>query len=246
MRLTPFALVFAELAAERFGAIGETLARESLSSADRDHFVLLEPVGRLLREMVPPDAGADVLEAHALLLHHAYRHWAAEGWVYRIGEDALTRVAAPGAAAPRITSHLPRTALYLQLPELRVWGTPTPGQPPEPLDGMFVTETAVPGGVAVLAVFGLRPDRPGFSAVGMEGRADPGDALGGEIEVAAARGDGTPSFAPTVAGGGRAGLLSLENHGELLLLTCRLLALLPVPQDAAPRGAPGGERIVAV
>lgn len=236
-------MVFADLAAERFPAIGAVLARESLSSADRDHFILLEPVGRLLREIVPPDAGADALEAHALLLHHAYRHWAADGWVYRISESTLARAA---AGAHRITSHLPRPALYLQLPELRVWGTATPDEPPEPLDGVFVSETAVPGAVAALAIFGMRPDRPGFSAVGLEGRADPGDAMHGEIEVAAARTDGSASFAPTIAGADRAGLYSLANPGELLLLTCRLLALLPVPTAGSEGTADGVERIADV
>jgi hypothetical protein len=244
VRATPFALVFADLAAERFPAVRDVLARQAISSADRDHFILLEPVGRLLREMVPTDAGADTLEAHALLLHHAYRHWAASGWVYRISDDALARAATAGKA--RLTSFTPRPALYLQLPELRVWGTPTPDGPPEPLDGVFVTETAVPGGVAALAIFGMRPDRPGFSAVGLEGRADADDAGAGEIEVAAARTDGTATFEPMIAGGERAGLYSLANAGELLLLTCRLLALLPVPQASSQHTGDGVERVVDV
>lgn len=244
MRATPFELVFADLAAERFPAIAQVLARESISSANRDHFVLLEPVGRLLRDIVPPDAGADALEAHLLLLHHAYRHWAASGRVYRLSETALARA----ATAARITSHLPHPAAYVQLPELRVWGTPTPDGPPEPLDGVFVSETALPGAIAALAIFGMRPDRPGFSAVGVEGRADPGDAGGGEIAVGAARADGTAPFGPTIAGGERAGLYSLANAGELLLLTCRVLALLPVPRDAGARaeGTSAREQIVAV
>jgi hypothetical protein len=243
VRATPFALVFAELAAARFPAVRDVLEREAISSADRDHFILIEPVGRLLREIVPPDAGADALEAHALLLHHAYRHWSASGWVYRISDDALARAA---GGKTRLTSYTPRPALYLQLPELRVWGTPTPGGAPEPLDGVFVTETPVPGGVAALAIFGMRPDRPGFSAVGLEGRADPDEAGAGEIEVAAARSDGTASFEPMIAGGERAGLYSLANAGELLLLTCRLLAVLPVPRDAPEQTNDGGERVVDV
>jgi hypothetical protein len=92
----------------------------------------------------------------------------------------------------------------------------------------------------------MRPDRPGFSAVGLEGRADPDDAGAGEIEVAAARSDGTASFEPMIAGGERAGLYSLANAGELLLLTCRLLALLPVPRDGPGQTHDGGERLVDV
>lgn len=158
-----------------------------------------------------------------LMLHHAYRHWTGGGWVYRIGETALRRA----AAAASITAHLPRPSLYLQLPELKVWGTPTADGAPEPLDGLFVTEKAEPGSIAVLGIFGMREGRPGFSAVGLEGRADADDPAGGEIEVAAAREDGSARFSPTLAGGAQAGLYSLANAGELLLLTCRLLVLLP-------------------
>jgi hypothetical protein len=61
--------------------------------------------------------------------------------------------------------------------------------------------------------------------VGLDGRAD--DAASNEMEVAAAREDGSERFSPTLAGGAQAGLYSLANAGELLLLTCRLLVLLP-------------------
>jgi hypothetical protein len=223
MRFTPFALAFGELARDRFPAIAQALERDALSSADRDRFLLLEPVGRLLREIAPDGTGPDALEAHMLMLHHAYRHWAGGGWVYRVVEQTLRRAAA-GAA---ITSHLPHQSLYLQLPELKVWGTPTPEGAAEPLDGVFVTERVEPGEIAVLAIFGMREGRSGFSAVGLEGHADADDPTGSEIEVAAAREDGSERFSPTIAGGAQAGLYSLANAGELLLLTCRLLVLLP-------------------
>lgn len=222
MRATPFGLVFADLASERFPLIADALGRDMISAADRDHFVLLEPVGRLLREIVPQGVGADALEAHVLLLHHAYLHWVAGSQTRPIDEQTL----AQAARATTMTSRLPHPAFYLQMPELRVWGTPTEGSAPEPLDGIFVAETIAPGGISVLGIFGMRPDRPGFSAVGLEGHADAADSQGGEIEVAAARGDGSAPFGPMLAGGTKAGLYSLANPGELLLLTCRLLALL--------------------
>lgn len=221
MRPTPFGLAFGEIA-QRFPAIAEALQQDGAAPVDRDRFVLLEPVGRLLREIVPEDADADALETHVLLLHTAFLHWSSEGAVYRIGEQALQRAIATG----QITAKLPHPALYLQLPELRVWGVPSPETPPEPLDGMFVSDAGAPGAVAVLAIFGMRPDRPGFSAVGIEGRADSDDPAIHEIEVAAARDDGSPAFGPMLAGGSAAGLYSVANAGELLLLTCRLLTLL--------------------
>jgi hypothetical protein len=206
----------------RLPAIAEALQQDGAAAADRDRFVLLEPVGRLLREIVPEGAGADALEAHVLLLHHAYLFWAAEQRVYQISDQALRRA----VGETRITTRLPHTAQYLQLPELRVWGTPNEASPPEPLDGMFVSEAGQTGEIAVLAIFGMRPDRPGFSAVGLEGRADPDDPTSNEIEIAAARDDGSAPFGPTLAGGMAAGLYSVANAGELLLLTCRLLTLL--------------------
>ncbi len=242
MRPTPFALAFRDLARERFPAIAQVLAEGALSSADRDRFMLLEPVGRLLREIAPDGTGPDALEAHMLMLHHAYRHWTGGGWVYRIGEPVLRR-AAGGAS---ISSHIPHQALYLQLPELRVWGTPTAEDAAEPLDGMFVSETAVPGSIAVLGIFGMREGRPGFSAVGLEARADADDPTRSEIEIAAAREDGSARFSPTLAGGAQAGLYSLANAGELLLLTCRLLALLPATRDTGNAQRETLEQVVSV
>ena len=192
--------------------------------------MLLDPVGRLLREIVPEDAGPDALEAHVLLLHHAYLFWAAGERIYQIGEHTLRRA----VADTRITTAVPHAAQYLQLPELRVWGSPSsaglppapPAPPAEPLDGMFVSRADERGAIAVLAIFGMRPDRPGFNAVGLDGRADPDDPSANEIDVAATRDDGSPAFAPQLAGGTAAGLYSVATAGELLLLTSRLLTLL--------------------
>jgi hypothetical protein len=243
MRATPFGLVFGAIAGEKFPTIAAALERSGETATDRDRFVLLEPVGRLLRDIVPEDAGADALEAHALLLHHAYRHWSSGGGVYRIGESALRRA----FGSSEISSRLSQAAFYLQLPELRVWGTPTPDGSSEPLDGIFVTQTPAPDGIAVLGIFGMRPDRPGFSAVGVEGRADTEEPRGGELEVAAARADGSAPFSPMLAGGTAAGLHSLANAGELLLLTCRLVPLLPrdAGGNANPRD-PALEHVVPV
>lgn len=242
MRPTPFGIAFSEIA-DRFPAIAEALQQDGAAPEDRDRFVLVEPVGRLLGEIVPEGSGAEALETHVLLLHTAFLHWSSGGVVYRIGEQALQRA----IAATQLTGEPPQPALYLQLPELRVWGSPTPGTAPEPLDGMFVSRGQGPGTVAVLAIFGMRPDRPGFSAVGIEGRADSDDPDGSEIEVAAAREDGTAPFGPMLAGGSAAGLHSVANAGELLLLTCRLLTLLPADESAVSPVTPGAmEHVVAV
>ena len=223
-RPTPFALVFGEIAPARFPEIAAALEAAGRGDEDRDAFVLLEPVARLVRELVPDDVSPDELEAHLRLLHHAYRHWSAGGRVYRIGQAALDR--ATRAEGGPLSSRPARNAFYLQVPAGRVWRHASDA-PPEPLDGMFVTTTPDPGAVQVLAVFGMQRNRPGFSAVALEGHADESDAGAGEIEIAARRDDGSPPFAPLLAGAGGGGVYSVANAGELLLLACRLIALLP-------------------
>jgi len=52
MRATPFVLAFSEIE-PRFPAIAEALQQDGAAVTDRDRFVLLEPVGRLLKEIVP-------------------------------------------------------------------------------------------------------------------------------------------------------------------------------------------------
>ena len=67
----------------------------------------------------------------------------------------------------------------------------------------------------MLGIFGLRPDRAGFSAVEAAGPR-PG---------ALDRADGTPLFSPVLAGGQAAGLYSLVGGEELLELGWRTRAL---------------------
>jgi hypothetical protein len=245
-RPTPFALVFRDVAPARFPAIAETLRRTEQSSADRDAFVLIEPVARLLQDLAPDEATPDEIEAHLRLLHHAYRHWTAGLWVYRIGEAALARA----VADDRVSPHPPRPALYLQLPAGKIWRPAVDDAPPEPLDGMFVSETPGRGGVAVLAIFGMHRNRPGFSAVGLEGRLDADEPSAGELEIAVARDDGSPAFAPRLGGTAAAGLYSIVTTGELLLLACRLLARLPAEErkerEVESREAAALERFIDV
>ena len=103
------------------------------------------------------------IEAHLRLLHHAYRHWAAGGFVYAIGDATLDRATRGGS----VSAGAGEAALYLQVPAGRVWRPAPRGAPeaPEPLDGMFVAVAPERGALAVLAVFGMHRNRPGFSAV---------------------------------------------------------------------------------
>jgi hypothetical protein len=239
-RPTPFALVFGELASERFPDIERAVSADPAFARDRDRFVLLAPVGNLLRELAPDDAPPEAMEAYVRLVHHAYRHWAAGGVVFDTSDAVVARALGSG----RLSSRPPHPAFYLRLPALRVWGSARPDAPPEPLDGVFVTETAAPGGIALLGVFGMHGERPGFSAVAVEGHADDDHATAGEVEVPMQRADGTPLFAPQLEGGSQAAVHSVADAGEMLLLVCRLMPLLP--RAALPSPTRAGEQIVAV
>jgi hypothetical protein len=222
-RVHPFDLVFGQIAPERFPAVQRAIGGDPLTAADRDRFVLLAPVGQLLRDLSPDDAPPDAIEAYAHLVHHAYRYWEAGARLWDVDETVLAHALAGGP----LRSTLEHPALYLRLPALRVWGAARDAEPPEPLDGAFVTAAAAPGAVAALGIFGMHTERPGFTAVAVEGRADADDPAAGEILVAAARSDGSAPFAPRLAGGAAAGVWSVANAGELLLLVCRLLARQP-------------------
>jgi len=180
------------------------------------------PFGRLLKEIMPEGAGADALEVHALLLHHAYQFWGRRA----TGLSDQRRDLASGRPRTAHPTELPRPAQYLQLPELRVWGAPNEGSPPEPLDGMFVTAAAAGGGaIDVLAIFGMRPtDR---ASARWDSRAARTLTIGGRRNRN--RGGTRRRQRTLCSEAGRrtaAGLYSVANAGELLLLTCRLLTLL--------------------
>lgn len=232
-RTSPFALVFSELAPRHFPEIRAAIGADATAAADRDRFVLLGPVGQLLRDMAPDDTPPETLEGFIRLVHHAYRHWAAGGWVYDVAPERLERAVHGGP----LRSTLPIEALYLRLPALRVWGAARNGEPPEPLDGVFLTATGTPGSLAALGIFGMHGERPGFSAVAVDGHADAEHATIGEIEIPTEREDGSPVLAPQLAGGAQADVYSVADAGELLLLVCRLIHDLPAPPRAAERAA---------
>jgi len=213
-RADPMSLGVGTLAAERFPAVREALAAAGTNPHDRDAFILLREVAELLHEL-RPDAGAGTgIAALVAFLHFAYLFWMNGEVVQSVSEEQLAallsdRSPSPGPTVPASG----RPTSYVQLPPLRVWATPIAGQPPEPLDGWFVSRPA--GALSLLAIFGLSPTREGFSAV----------ELAGPPPVALQRPDGSPLFAATLTGAGAAGLASLAGAEELLELAWRAEAL---------------------
>ena len=213
-RPTPYDVAFGPPAEERFARIRSSLAETGRDPHDLDAFVLDREVVGYLRELVPEEGVGDAIEQHLALLHHAYLYWAEGGWLLRPGRERTTRLLADDSPAEDSAPASPR-AYYVQFPERLLWAELGPGEPHQPLDGLFVRPWPE-GGYFVLAVFGLHPGREGFAVVDLDGYRE------GTLE----RADGSALFAPVLAGGAAAGLHSLVGSEELLELAARTVPLL--------------------
>ena len=209
-RPTPFDLVFGDVARERFPSVRQGIVAAGRDLASRDEFLLVREVAELMREIRPDEGLGEAVEALVAFVHTAFLYWHHGQRHVEIERDVLGQAIAVGTRTG--TSDAPDTPTsYIQLPPLVVWGVPIAGGPPEPLDGWFLSR---PGEVlTILAVFGLRPGREAMTTVEISGPRPP---------ATLARRDGTPLFAPRVAGGAAAQLYSVEGEEELLELVCRV------------------------
>jgi hypothetical protein len=211
VRATPYEFALAPLAEERFPLIRSALAAGGRDPADRDAFLMDREAVVLLRELRPEEGLGERMDQLAALVHQGYLFWDAGRVAIDILPDRLPDLLGTGGEALEIAELPP--AYYARFPERRVWAAVLEGQPPEPLDGFFASP-ANQHELRVLGIFGLHPDRMGFSVVEVAGRR-PG---------ALAREEGTPPFAPVLAGGAAAGLYSLVGAEELLELGWRTSA----------------------
>ena len=213
-RLTPFGLVFLPDVAGRFPAIADGLVRDEADPTDRDAFLMNREAASVVHELIPEGGMGDAVAHLAALVHHAYLYWQMGSWTFILDSETLDRLIrspaqpAPGGDTP--------AAYYLQLPRQLVWGRLGTEQPYQPLDGCFVSP-APPAGLRTLGVFGLHPDRMGFAVVEAEGVAAESSRTDGDIEQ---------PFAPHMAGGSKAGLHSVNDPAELLLLAHRAAGLV--------------------
>lgn len=212
-RLDPFDFAFAPLAAERFPVIQEEARLTRKHSDDRSEFAMLSSVQRILSDVEEPEiveSGAAAAEAYLTTVYIAYRFWEAGRQVFSVSVRDIEELALEDTLDT--FTEVPGGACYIQLPERWCWAQVDPEAPHEPLDGLFVV-TGSHGEVTVLAVLGLRPDRPGFSEVTVV--AQPADFVAAQLEA---------RDPPVVEGGEEAGLKSIVTEGEVLHLA--LLALL--------------------
>lgn len=205
-RPLPWTDLLAAIGEPRFALIRDALAQAGVDDLDRDRFLLNGTVGSLLKEFVPGDAPAGAVLAYGGLLHMLCAAWARDWPVAALDAAALKGItAAPAALAARTP---PAAVCYVQLPEHLVWAVGAPGEPHEPLDGVFVI--AEPERVRALAVLGFRPGRLGFTTLDA--------ALPLPAPAPGPRPDGSAAYASTLPGGERAGLVSLADQLELVAL----------------------------
>jgi hypothetical protein len=217
LRPTPFDFAFADLADERFPAVRASLAADQYDPADRDAFLLNRDVVALIRELRPESGAGEEIGQLAALVHHVYLFWDAGKPVAEVSRSQAELLLGPEPGQPGPAR--PGGQAYVQLPERLVWAEPVAGAPHEPLDGCFLHQRALASELCVLGVFGLHPDRPGFTVV---------EAAGPRVPHLA-RADGSALFAPLLPGGVAAGLHSLAGGEELLELGYRLAGRSPTP-----------------
>jgi hypothetical protein len=211
-RATPFDLVFQPAVATSFPRIAASLAAAGHDPTDRDAFLMDREVITLLRDLRPDEGLGEAMDQMVALVHHAYLTWAAGGVTIPVGRDTAEELL--GAVAPDGSEPRDVAPYYAQFPERMIWASVIENEAPEPLDGVFVSRD--PSGLLrVLGIFGLRPDRPGFTAVEATGSRAP----------RLTREDGTALFAPTLPGAAAAGLRSITGEEELLELGWRTRGL---------------------
>lgn len=211
-RPTPFDLVFQRVAESSFPRIAASLSAAGHDPADRDAFLMDREVIGLLRDLRPDEGLGEAMDQMVALVHHAYLTWATGGVTVPIGREAAEELLGP--VPPDATDTKDVLPYYAQFPERMIWASVVENEAPEPLDGVFVSRDPR-AQLRVLGIFGLRPDRPGFSAVEATGQRAP----------RLTREDGTALFAPTLPGAAAAGLRSITGEEELLEIGWRTQGL---------------------
>jgi hypothetical protein len=211
-RATPLDLVFHRAAESSFPRIAASMAAGGYDPADRDAFLMDREVVTLLRDLRPDEGLGEAMDHMVALVHHAYLTWAAGGTTIPISRDTAENLLGAASTVGAEPREVP--PYYAQFPERMIWASVIEDEAPEPLDGVFVSNDT-DARLRVLGIFGLRPDRPGFSAVEAMGARSP----------RLAREDGTALFAPTLPGAAAAGLRSITGEEELLELGWRTRGL---------------------
>lgn len=235
-RPTPYEMVFGaeRFSLKEFPAVAEEARERDLTVSSREAFALLAQVGVLLEQLVPDETEPAAIDRYLDILFHAFHLWQGGCRIYSFDEPVVRSLI---ESAPDIRNWQPRvpaSAFYIELPRNLFWASVTEGQPPEPVEGMFVKpkEEAPASRADILLVLGMWPDRPGFSVA----------QLAADLE-ASFKLVHADAFKSDVPGAERAGLYSLQLSSEAALLLARLLWYLdahPASLERVKRGSTRG------
>jgi hypothetical protein len=238
-RRTPYEIAFpnqADLDALTL-EIAEEAEGRGTDSSNPQTFVTMGSVGAFVRELQGPDAPPESIHQYGALVFHAVHFTTARCPLYLLGVHAARYLV---GGVPDGTPVPPTPAGYIQFPQYLFWTVESESEPAEPIDGMFWT-TSEAGMLHVLLVTGLRPDRPGFGAIAVEGPVEEASAwLAADARTAAS------DFSSALPGNELDGLYAIEAAGEVLKLLARFFAYasavpgafepveVPVQCDGAP------------
>lgn len=242
-RETPYDIVFRrgrlDFEGERFARVRAEAEERGVPLDDPERFVMLGSVGALMREMVLDEAAADdageiwqALPPEAVaqvgaLLFHAFRFSEGGARVFTIDEATARALAAtPATAMSTGAVRAPADTGYVQLPRNLFWARANDAGPAEPLDGFFWT---IGRRFDVLLALGVRPRRPGFTAIPVGVDLDaPGGAASWADAKARAEGEDFANFLP---GGEIDRLLGITSAAEALRLAALCLRWLDEHAD---------------
>ena len=211
-RPTPLDLVFGDTAETAFTSIRASLERGAHDPTDRDAFLLVPEAVSLLHQLRPEEGIGEGMDQLVAFLHHAYLAWDAGALTLALSGDRLAALL-EGPPPPSPGADEPPRAYYAQFLDRQVWARVIGDDTAEPMDGCFVHSAG--DQLRVLGIFGMRPEREGFSAV----------ETAGPRPLGLERADGTRLFSPVLTGGAAAGLYSIVGGEELLELGWRTRAL---------------------
>lgn len=236
-RLTPYELVFARAGfeEEHFPMILAEAKERGVETSDPDRFLFLTAVGKLLRAMLPEDAGEPAVRRYGMFFFQAFNFWRFGRRLYLL-EPAAARHLLDGAPPVGEWELIPpHPAGYLQLPRHLFWARVEENAVPEPVDGFFWTmvgeeDPAQPpySRLDSVLALGVRPGRAGLSVI------EVGATLGGgpgHWADADARPEGR-DFANVLPGGELEGLYAITNEAEVLKLISLIFWYTAVHPDA--------------
>ena len=248
-RETPYDIVFAGSDIDfdaRFDEVRAEAVSRGMEIDDPDRFVMLGAVGALLRDMILAEEAADAagevwqaLPADAIaqvgsLLYQAYRFREAGRRVFAIDEATARALVASTPAEPARPAAAGRvTAAYVQLPRNLFWARADADSPAEPLDGFFFARGFR---FDLLLALGVRPRRPGFTAIPLTADIDSRSALDRWADAEAR--DAGDDFANILPGGDIDRLHGLTSAAEALRLAALVLRHLGVDPAHEPTHDP--------